>query len=134
MHALQRWLNLRKFFGGLKSPKKGAKSLSSASFFQLDSAQDSDLAPFLGDLSPSEKLSEIKPPLGKVQNPSCTTCAFRSFSYNNLYHLKTNCSCIQGPLSYYIGDKQILFPFLDLKNECTPPISYHVNHSIQIRQ
>ena len=29
----------------------------------MDSAQESDLAPFFGDLSQSEKLSEIKPPL-----------------------------------------------------------------------
>ena len=29
----------------------------------MDSAQDSDLAPFLGDLSQSEKRSEIKQPL-----------------------------------------------------------------------
>ena len=29
----------------------------------MDSAQESDLAPFFEDLSQSEKLSEIKPPL-----------------------------------------------------------------------
>ena len=28
----------------------------------MDSAQESDLAPIFGDLSPNEKLSEIKPP------------------------------------------------------------------------
>ena len=30
----------------------------------MDSAQGSDLAPFLGDSSQSEKFSDIKPPLG----------------------------------------------------------------------
>jgi hypothetical protein len=33
----------------------------------MDSAQDSDLAPFLGDMSQSEKLSEIKPPLADAR-------------------------------------------------------------------
>ena len=30
----------------------------------MDNAQDTDLAPYFGDFSQSEKLSEIKPPLG----------------------------------------------------------------------
>ena len=48
----------------LKSPKqKSNKSLSWAPFPYVDSAQNSDLAPFSGDLSQSEKLSENKPPL-----------------------------------------------------------------------
>jgi hypothetical protein len=33
----------------------------------VDSAQDRDLAPIFGDLSQSEKLSEIKPPLKTLQ-------------------------------------------------------------------
>ena len=45
----------------LKSPKMGAKSLSCTSF--SESVQCSDLAPIFRDLSLSEKLSKIKPPL-----------------------------------------------------------------------
>ena len=33
----------------------------------LDSAQDSDLAHFFGDLRQSEELSEIKPPVGVLE-------------------------------------------------------------------
>ena len=48
------------------SPKKGAKSVNThLSIFSLeDSAQESDLAPFFGDLSQREKFSEIKPHIG----------------------------------------------------------------------
>ena len=35
----------------------------------MDSAQGGDFAPIFGDLSQSEKLSEIKPPLAKWQQP-----------------------------------------------------------------
>ena len=50
----------------LKSPKKGVKSLPEASSVLVDSAQESDLAPFFEDMSQS-KNSEIKPPLpGKI--------------------------------------------------------------------
>ena len=45
----------------LKSPKMDAKSLPWA--LLVDSAQGMDLAPIFGDLSKSEKLSDIKPPL-----------------------------------------------------------------------
>ena len=34
-------------------------------FTPCDSAQESDLAPFFGDLNPSERLSEIEPPLSQ---------------------------------------------------------------------
>ena len=42
----------------------------------MDSAQDSDLAHFLGDLSQCEKLSEIKPPLqyNMAVPDSCDKC------------------------------------------------------------
>ena len=43
----------------IKSYKKGAKSLSWASSLYVDIDQDSDLAPFLGDLSQSKNLSHI---------------------------------------------------------------------------
>ena len=43
--------------------KRGAKSLPLASSVGVDSAQGIDLAFIFGDLSQSEKLSEIKPPL-----------------------------------------------------------------------
>ena len=46
----------------LKSPKKGAKSLSWASTLQVDSAKESDLAP-LFVIWAKTKNSEIKPPL-----------------------------------------------------------------------
>ena len=43
---------------------KSAKSLlSRVSFLFMDSAQDSDLAPFLGGFSQSDELSEINLPL-----------------------------------------------------------------------
>ena len=35
----------------------------------MDRAQDGDFAPFFGDLSQSEKLSEIKPPLKDILKP-----------------------------------------------------------------
>ena len=47
----------------LKSPQKDAKSLSWASSLSVDSAQNNDLAAFLGDLSQSENFFEIKLPL-----------------------------------------------------------------------
>ena len=47
----------------LKSPKMGAKSRSWASSLFVDSPQGCSLVPIFGDLSQSEKLSEIKPPL-----------------------------------------------------------------------
>ena len=47
----------------VKSPKIGANSLSWASSLYVDSALKSDLAPIFGDLSLSDKLSVIKPPL-----------------------------------------------------------------------
>ena len=50
----------------LKSLKMGDKSLPWASFLLVDSAQRSDLAPIFEDLSQSEKLFEIKPPLGSL--------------------------------------------------------------------
>ena len=43
----------------LKSPNKGAKSLMNTFFF-VQSAQENDLTPYLGDLSQWERLSEIK--------------------------------------------------------------------------
>jgi len=46
----------KSFSLGLKSPKKSI-------LFLGDSAQDSDLAHVIGDLSQSEKHSDIKPPL-----------------------------------------------------------------------
>ena len=46
----------------LKSRNKCAKSHSWAPSVYVDIAQECDLAPLLGDLSQSEKLSEIKPP------------------------------------------------------------------------
>ena len=46
----------------------GDKSLPWASFLLVDSAQRSDLAPIFEDLSQSEKLSEIKPPLHRIKN------------------------------------------------------------------
>jgi hypothetical protein len=46
----------------LKSPKK--RQITPLSTIHLiENAQRSDLAPIFGDLSQSEKLSEIKPPL-----------------------------------------------------------------------
>ena len=52
----------------------------------MDSTQDSDLAPIFGDLSQSEKLSEIKPPLklyngsirGEKGFPRVLLCLFHS--------------------------------------------------------
>ena len=46
----------------------GDKSLPWASALLVDSAQGSDLAPIFEDLSQSEKLSEIKPPLHRIMN------------------------------------------------------------------
>ena len=54
-----------------KHPKMGAKSILLASSVGVDSAQGSDLAFIFGDLSQSEKLSEINPPL------ACTYCNFK---------------------------------------------------------
>ena len=49
----------------LKSPNKGAKSLMNTFFF-VQSAQENDLTPYLGDLSQWERLSEIKLALVKL--------------------------------------------------------------------
>ena len=48
-------LNLRIVFSLAKISNKKVPSLSSASFFKMDSAQESDLTPFFGDLSQSKK-------------------------------------------------------------------------------
>ena len=53
--------------GGSNVPKKVTNHYPEHLLFQMDSAQDSDLAPFLGDMSQSEKLSEIKPPLADAR-------------------------------------------------------------------
>ena len=53
-------LNLESFSLWLQPHKKGAKSQSWSSFLCVDSAQDSDLAPFLGDWRQSETIYEIK--------------------------------------------------------------------------
>ena len=42
------------------------KSLYRASSIKMDSAQESDVVIIIGDLNRSEKLSDIKPPLGEI--------------------------------------------------------------------
>ena len=54
-------LILESVFLWLKSPKNGAKKMTTLS--PEESAPGTNLAPFRGDLDQSEKLSEIKPPL-----------------------------------------------------------------------
>ena len=51
----------------LKSQNKIATLQTWAFSLKLDSAQGLDLASFFGNLSQSEKLSEIKPPLGYLK-------------------------------------------------------------------
>ena len=58
----------------LKSAKLGAKSRPWASSLYADSAQGCGLAPIIGDLSQSEKLSEIKPPLKITATDSAILC------------------------------------------------------------
>ena len=67
----------------IKYYKKGARSLSWVSFLYVDIAQDSDLAPFLGDLSQSEKLSHLKPPLVDLLNSTSLLklCRMKIFKY-----------------------------------------------------
>ena len=63
---IARWLNLRKFFTLLKSPQKKCQKLSRALFKYLLSEKMLWIVIwplFLGDLSQSVKVSEIKPPL-----------------------------------------------------------------------
>ena len=65
-----------------KSAKLGTKSRPWAPFLYLDSVQGCNLAPFFGDLSQSEKLSEIKPPLKTNATESAILCTnANAFTY-----------------------------------------------------
>ena len=74
----------------LKSPKLAAKSFSFLrEDAQGDSAEDRDLASFFGDLSQSEKLSEIRPPLAlhfaKIENKGISKTFFIPCFHINIF-------------------------------------------------
>ena len=62
-------------------------------------AQNNDLAPLFGDFSQCEKLSEIKPPLGKPQMHKDTNYLFKIwFSTHCAKYCSDNTNCYEDEL------------------------------------